>query len=139
VDFRLSSSRHALQKSLPFETVSSSSGCSLTCCAGLTDFGSHRPREQLHRFPLGGLVHTLLFLAISDSLGARSVLRIDLGSEVTASALVMPLVDSESTLQSNSSNPVFHQIQWVSLQRCQCHHSNDPSSHKAGKTVLPTR
>ncbi len=61
-------SRQARQKSLPAETVNSSSGNSLTLCLGSTVFGSQQPRQDERRLPLGGgLVWTRRLRDSSDT------------------------------------------------------------------------
>ena len=79
--FNPSPSRHAEQKSLPPETVSSSSGNSRTRCYGVTDFGSVAvfAARLCFFWPTGGLTFKLRFLANSDGTGARRRLRIVTG------------------------------------------------------------
>ena len=74
--FTLNSSLQELQKSRPCDNANGSSGYSFTHWAGLMLFGSdvNVVASRLVRFPFGGgFVHTLRFLAKSDTCGTRSL------------------------------------------------------------------
>ena len=107
---RASSSWHALQKSLPADSTSSSPGNSLALCLGVIDVGSAFLDPVDFFFPTGGvLAWTLLFLANAEGVGGLHLSRI-LGLALAAlvehpvESLLSNIVSDEDGISDGSTS-----------------------------------